>query len=127
VIFNSAGGAITVATYSHNDVTTLHIGSWALLELSGNSISFADAGFVPRAIDDESVLRSAIAGPFPTAVVSAESRVDPEEGWTRRVLVVSSGITDLDEQLAREEVFYWAVSADPRLSDALESISVLFE
>jgi hypothetical protein len=76
---------------------------------------------------DETALRSALASVFARASVVADLRVDPEEGWTRRILVVHSGIADIDQRLAQEDKFYELLAANPRLSEALQSITVLFE
>lgn len=49
---------------------------------------------------------------------------DPEEGWTKPVFIVHSGIDDLDELMKREDTFFEKVESDTKLLSVLPYVIV---
>lgn len=63
---------------------------------------------------------------FTKYVLSSESYIDPEEGWKKTVLVVQTGIDDLNKRLTLEDQFYSIVDSKIQLRNALQQIIVSF-
>jgi hypothetical protein len=75
----------------------------------------------------EHLLRVALCRIFEGATIGSKAHVDPEEGWSRRMLVVHTGIADLESRMAVEDRFYAFVAEHQPLTDALREITVVFE
>lgn len=77
--------------------------------------------------DQTDLLRSVLLKVFPSAQFSSESKTDPDEGWTRRVLTVQTGLEDIRARIAFENTFYELVAQDAKLAEALRAVTVLFD
>ena len=64
---------------------------------------------------------------FTNYSLKSERYVDPEEGWRKTVLLVQTGIDDLDKRLALEDQFYSIVDSKIQLRNALQQIIVSFQ
>jgi hypothetical protein len=71
-------------------------------------------------------LCSALTRQFPNASFSISRYTDHEEGWSRDLIRVDTGIADMDARMAAEDQFYSDVDANPRLLDAIKSSIISF-
>jgi len=86
---------------------------------------FAPPSAAAAQIQQEALV-NAVRRIFPSATLSLTSQADPEEGWTRPLLRVESGVGDLDKLDDLEHKFYEEVEKHETLISALNSITVLF-
>jgi hypothetical protein len=111
----------------HENVYIVHS---KLAETSGPleiSLSNAVRQYGHPAERQEHLLRVALCKVFEGVMIGSKVHVDPEEGWTRRMLVVHTNIADLDGRMALEDRFYAFVADHQSLTDALREITVVFE
>lgn len=80
----------------------------------------------PRWTEPALLLRAALHQFFAGATLTLEPYVDAEEGWTRDVIRVTTGVADLDARMAAEDRFFESVNVEPRLLAALGSVIVSF-
>jgi hypothetical protein len=71
-------------------------------------------------------LRSAVLGIFPKATMELSTHSDVEEGWTRPLLTVETGIDDPELLSELEYEFYEKVENHETLTAALNETTVLF-
>ena len=71
-------------------------------------------------------LVNAVLKVFSGASIKMEVRTDPDEGWSRTVLFVRTGIHDFDLRMDAEDQFYALVDLDENLRDALHSTVISF-
>jgi hypothetical protein len=71
-------------------------------------------------------VRSAVIRAFPQAQIDFEIIVDPEEGWSRLIMNVSTGIDDFDARLESEDSFYSFADSNAEVRDALQHVIVSF-
>jgi hypothetical protein len=75
-----------------------------------------------RAMIEAAALRA-----FPRATFAESDETDPDEGWTRTVLFVQTGIENIEDRMAQEEKFYADITAHETTTEALKAITVVFE
>jgi hypothetical protein len=98
----------------------------ALLPVTGlKPVEVGFTAYSPQS--DEEILAEAVLKIFPSGQITCDQRTDPEEGWTRPVLTVHTGLGDLEAKMVREDAFYDLVATDARLAVALRAITVLFD
>jgi hypothetical protein len=71
-------------------------------------------------------LADAVLRIFPGAKISLATQTDDEEGWSRPLLEVETGIDDSQKLNDLEQKFYEEVESHETLTAALKSMTVLF-
>lgn len=75
----------------------------------------------------ESALISTVKRIFANAKITVSTHSDEDEGWTRPLIEVETGISDPDQLIALEYKFYEEVENHESLKAALDTTTVLFE
>jgi hypothetical protein len=78
------------------------------------------------ALIQQEALINAVRRIFQGAQLSLSTQSDPEEGWSRPLLTVETGIQDADRLSALEDRFYQEVEKHETLTAALNEMTVLF-
>jgi hypothetical protein len=137
----SLGGGYVVANCANAPFANLWsnflLGCTDAVSLAGTRYVMHDTGIIGRALTPalapaviqtrQTALISAVRSIFPSAKISVSSHSDEEEGWTRPLVQVETGITDPERLSALEEKFYQYVDLHETLKAALDSTTVLFE
>ena len=89
------------------------------------SVFIAPPAIAGTQIQQEALI-NAVRRFFPTAKLSLSNHSDSEEGWTRPLLRVESGMNDLDKLDDLEQKFYEEVERHETLKSALNSTTILF-
>jgi hypothetical protein len=127
----------TSAAFAY-DWSNFFLGCSDAVSLGGTRYVMHDTGVMGRAAltpalapavsqTRQTALISAVRSIFSNAKISVSSHSDEEEGWTRPLLQVETGITDSEKLSALEEKFYQYVDLHETLKAALDSTTVLFE
>lgn len=103
-------------------------------EITTAGISYGTSGAAtytptPSAAVNQSrqeALIAAVRSIFANAKISVTSHADEEEGWTRPLLQIDTGIGDPDKLDELEQKFYDFVERHETLTAALQSTTVLF-
>lgn len=93
---------------------------WESIGHAVPSDSIADSSH--RAMLEAAALRA-----FPRATFEKSDETDPDEGWTRPVLFVRTGIENIEDRMAQEEAFYADITTHETTTEALKAITVVFE
>ena len=72
-------------------------------------------------------LVEAVRAIFADATFVTEEFSDPDEGWTKTVMHVATGVEDFGERAEVEDKFYEMVDGDNDLRDCLRKVVVSFE
>ncbi|MGO9515233.1 MAG: hypothetical protein ACLP2F_16560 [Steroidobacteraceae bacterium] len=86
---------------------------------------FSSSPSISTGLREEALIK-AVRRIFPNAKVSISNQIDYEEGWTRPLLRVETGINDLDKLDELEQKFYEEVERQETLVSALNATTVFF-
>jgi hypothetical protein len=118
-------GAYTATPLAFNLYPAKIVGGW-----SGAKTWLTDqfAQPTPSAVANHPLERliSGVRTVFPNAKISLSTQTDEEEGWSRPLLNVETGVDDPDELSKLEEKFYVEVENHETLIAALKTTTVLF-
>jgi len=118
------------ATYSH--LSGIFTGEYsyttANFEQSWMTSELADfllhSSQVPLDVEGLHYLLAAIHDTYGDVQIDTVIHTDPEEGWTKPVFIVHSGIEDFDELMVVEDRFFVKATSDPALRAILPFVVV---